>query len=146
MVTVFVYAALGALLLWAWLRSRDRVVATLACAFVVSLFLGRMPPSLERQVCMIMAELAVVYGMRFWCYGRRAYFVGLIGFFVIGARLCYMSGWHINHSTYAAALNAAFAVQLVTSGGGADDIGRWFDNWLCRFWPRGSSLLRNVAG
>lgn len=141
-----IYIGFGALLFWAWRRSGDRVVCTLAAAFIASLLLGLLSRSLERQVASIMAELAVVYGMRFWCYGRRAYFVGLTGFFVIGIRLSYMSGLHVNHSLFAAAVNAAFAVQVVISGGGADGVGRLFDDWLLRVWPRGSGLFRNVVG
>jgi hypothetical protein len=143
--TMAVYALMAAMLSWAWARQKDRIVIALALAFLASSIAGELLKGACRATVMIMIDLAVVYGMRFICYGPRAYFVGLIGLCAIGLRLSYVSGDHSFHLAYATAINAACLAQIAIGGGWADGMGRRIDDWLHRFMPRASGLFRDVA-
>lgn len=141
MMTLAVEAALATLLALTLTVTRaDRVSLTLAAAFAASVIFIPMAP--DRTAALCMCDVSVVLGMRLWCSGKRAYFVGMIGFVKILTRtsLLYLNG--SSGFWYAAAINAAFAAQLLIAGGFCDGLG----HMLRRKCPRWSSVLEYVAG
>ena len=151
MQTTTVYAVLVLLLAVAWLRTEDtdHIVPTLATSFVLSALAGHYLAGFERAAWAVFIDLGVVYGMRLWCHGKRAYFVGLFGLLTIGIRLSYVGAYgEIPHGikyTYAAAVNCAFAAQVLIGGGFADALGARIHDWIDRVHPRWAGVLRHVV-
>lgn len=147
MQTAAVYLTLSGLMLWAWPHGRGIILPALAVNFASSAIMGwtvsRTP---DREVGMILCDLALIYALRFGCSGVRPFFVGLIGIAAILLRIMHMGGSSAPHWWYAAILNAAFAAQIAIAGGAGDGVGHWLDDRLVRIWPRGAGLFRDVAG
>jgi hypothetical protein len=145
--TASVYLILAALTLFALRRDDGRAAVTLAVNFAVSATLAETfnePP--QHDAILILCDLSVVYGMRFWCSGAQSYAIGIIGLSVILLRTAHIGGLNVGGNAYAAAINLAFGAQLLIAGGAANGIGRWLGHWADRFVPRLSGLFRHVAG
>lgn len=140
MITLAVEAMLGTLLALTLTITRgDRVSLTLAGAFAASVIVIPFAP--DHTVALTLCDFAVVYGMRMWCSGPQAYFVGLIGF----AKIMTRTVFYLNGSSgfwYASAINMAFAMQLLIAGGLCDGLG----HMLRRKFPRWSGMLEYVSG
>lgn len=133
-------ALLGALMALTLTITRcDRVAVTLFAGFTASVLLIPVVP--DHTVALALCDLGVVYGMRFWCNGPRAFFVGLVGFAKILTRTNALPLNDPNHFWYAAMINAAFAAQLLIAGGYFDGLG----DLLRRKRPRWYSVLEHVA-
>jgi hypothetical protein len=79
-------------------------------------------------------------------HSQRARLVGSISFFNCVLGVWYMAVPHMVWQTYAAAINAAFVVQVIVAGGFADGISDWLAHRWQRSIPRGAFFRRNVGG
>lgn len=144
--TALVTTAHLVLWLYAWVRSGEhRLFFILGFAMFGSWLVTGAFGGLERKVMMVGVDLAVILVIRVLCTGPRARAVAAISLGLIAFRTACMNDSYIDHSYYAAAVNCAFAAQLLVGGGFADVIGRSIDDWLGRVWPRGARALRHVA-
>jgi hypothetical protein len=136
-------------LAWAWRGGSDALIYVLAGGFAISAFFAPFLHGMDRHVLLWLIDAAIVAGMgALWTVkvDMRAYTVGLIGLGKIGWRLAYSSGLDVSHWTFAAAINAGFAMQVIVAGGMLDVAGHWLDDWLRVLLPRRYRLLRNVEG
>jgi len=148
METVVVFSGLVGLMAASWFRGGDRVsLSILAVNFVttatIAIYVDEQP---DQDTSVIMADLATIYALRFICPNPRSYAIGLIGLFVIMLTTARMGTGIMGNYAMAVTANIAFAAQVLVGGGFADDLGRWFDRWVFRLWPRFAGALRLVAG
>lgn len=147
METAAVYSGLVGLCIWAWGRSDGALVPALAANFAATAAVGHVVTDVPAQdVCMIMADLMLVYVLRFACQGWRAYVVGLIVLAGMIWRTVHIGGAPVGGWIYAATLNAAFAAQLLIAGGVGDVVGGWLGHRAGRLLPRFAGLFRHGAG
>ncbi len=126
---------------WFWKGGNDRLIYWLAGSFVASLWFHLNLSGIDRHVALVLVDtLIVAAATRAWVSGGdlRGWWVGLIGLAKIGS-----SG---NFWLFAAAMNAAFALQVIIAGGLVDVVGNWIAAHLRHAGPRRARLLRNVEG
>jgi hypothetical protein len=147
MLTALTYSALVIMAALAMLRDKGWASTTLVACFALSAWLGpKIKAQPDHDAVMIILDLAVVYGMRLWCSGPRAYAIGVIGLSAIVLRTMHIGGLDIGKFSYALAINGALAIQLLIAGGFADGVGRWLGGGVNRVMPRVAGLFRHVAG
>jgi len=148
METAAVFCGLVGLMGFAWMRGGDRsILLILALNFAATAAVDRlMKTQPDTDTSVIMADLATIYALRFICPNPRSCAIGLIGLFVIMLTTARMGTGIMGNYAMAVTANIAFAAQVLVGGGFADDLGRWFDRWVFRLWPRFAGALRLVAG
>lgn len=139
------------LLAWVWHGGNDRLIYWLGAAFVASAWIGFNLTGIDMHVALALLDALVVFAAsRAWIsgYDLRGWWIGLIGLGKIGLRLGFVTP---NFSGagfwfFAAAMNVAFAAQVIIAGGLCDELGRRIADYLGRAGPLRARLLRNVAG
>jgi hypothetical protein len=140
---VALLAALQAVAIW---RKPDQVTWILVACFAVAVIVAGNVPLPERFTVLALIDYALVAAMIGpWAvtHSRRAQIIGVIGLVKLVARLTYASHPYMDHWTFAAVMNCAFAAQVIVAGGLADGIGRWLSDhcWFGR--SRAAGLHRN---
>ena len=142
------------LIAWAWHGGSDRLVYWLGAAFAASAWIGINLTGIDMHVALALLDAVIVFAAsRAWIsgYDLRGWWVGLIGLAKIGVRLGFVTvghgiEYHVSFWVFAAAMNVAFAAQVIIAGGLCDELGRRIADYLSRAGPRRARLLRNVAG
>lgn len=146
MTTAIILALLASLQVVALWRRPDRVTGILVSCFALAVIFASYAPVQERFVLLAILDLVLVTSMIGpWAIliDRRAQLIGLIGTAKLMARLTYASNPYIDHWTFAAAMNCAFAAQIIIAGGMADGIGRWVSDFGRTNRARVAGLLRH---
>lgn len=150
METAITFGLQGFLIVLALFRGKaDRIVLVLLAGWVLASAVGPLQNAMQRQVPLSVIDALIGVAMALlWTAAddMRAWWVGVIGFANVGARLTYISGPYIDHWWFAAALNCALFLQITIAGGLLDAVGHRLDDLLRRLAPRRHSLLRNGAG
>jgi len=133
---------------WLWRGGNDRMTYALLVAFVVSAWIGMHLTGIDRQAALgVLDAVLVSFAAREWInhYDTRGWSIGLLGLSKIGLRFGYAT-LDLNHTIFAAVINATFIAQVFIAGGMADGLGRRIADHLRSAGPRGARLLRNVEG
>ena len=148
MITALVVALLAALQAVAIWRRPDQVTWILVACFAVAVIVAGNVPLPERFTVLALLDYALVAAMIGpWAvtHSRRAQIIGAIGLLKLLGRLTYASHPYMDHWTFAAVMNCAFAVQVIVAGGMADGIGRWLSDHRWFGPARTAGLHRNGA-
>ena len=132
-----------------WTGGSDRMMLALSGAFIISLAVSDAFTGIDRAVALSILDCAIVFAAsRIWItyHDLRGWWIGMIGFGKIAARLGYASEPHVSHLVFAATVNTAFIAQVMIAGGMLDGLGRWIADYLRNAGPRRARLLRNVEG
>jgi len=144
--TAIVDAVLTVLLIAAMVRRGGALTWILVTAFAASSLAGPLLHGIDRVAVLATIDAAIVLGMAaVWThtYSMTAYSIGFVGMVKCGLRLTYATNPHMDHYVYAAAINCAFALQVLIAGGYTDALGNRLDGMLRRVLPRRYGLLRN---
>jgi ABC-type Co2+ transport system permease subunit len=129
--TLIVMAVITVLLIAAVWRQPDQVTWILVGCFAAAVIIATKMPATERFTTLALIDYALVAVMIGpWAVKRcgRARIIGVIGLAKLVARLTYASNPYIDHWTFAAIMNCAFAAQVIVAGGLADGIGCWISD------------------
>lgn len=146
MQTAVIVALLASLQVVALWRRPDRVTGILVACFAVAVIVAGHLPVTERFTALALLDYVLVAAMIGpWAVSidRRAQVIGLLGLGKLVARLTYAGNPYIDHWTFAAVMNCAFAAQVIVAGGMADGVGRWFSDFARPYRARVSGLLRH---
>lgn len=151
MQTAIVDAILGALVLLALMNKPGKIVTVVTATFIAAISLGPLLAGVSQEAFLALLDYAVVFAMLvIWTKqdDMRAYTIGFIGLTKIMFAFAFsptVGFLHAGNWVYAAALNCAFAAQVLVAGGMIDAVGHRLDDLLRHLMPRRYRLLRNVA-
>jgi len=147
--TAAIFTLQGLLILYALYRGKsDRIVLTLLAGWIAASAIGPTIDDMHRQVPLSVIDALIGVTMALLWTAKvdmRAWWIGVIGFAKVGARITYVSGPYIDHWWFAAAINCALLLQIMVAGGLLDAIGHRLDDMLRRVAPRRHGLLRDGA-
>lgn len=144
--------ALLLLAAWFWRGGTDRLIYWLSGSFIAALWLNQHLSGIDRHAALAVLDAVVVtVATRAWIHGDlRCWWIGFIGLAKIGGRLAMASSTPNNSDMifweFAAAMNVAFAAQVIIAGGITDELGKRIADYLRSAGPLRARLLRNVAG
>lgn len=151
MQTAIVDALLGALVLVAIICRPGKIATVLAATFIGAISLAPLLAGVSQEAFLALLDYAVVFAMLvIWTKqdDMRAYTIGFIGLTKIMFAFAFsptVGFLHVDNWVFAAALNCAFAAQVLVAGGMVDALGHRLDDLLRHYLPRRYRLLRNVA-
>ena len=151
MQTAIVDAILGGLVLVALFHRPGKIATVVASTFIGAISLGPLLSGVSQEAFLALMDYAVVFSMLVIWTKRddmRAYAIGAIGLTKIVFAFAFsptVGFLHVGNWGFAAALNCAFAVQVLIAGGMIDALGHRLDDLLRHHMPRRYRLLRNAA-
>lgn len=151
MQTAIVDAILGALVLVALFHRPGKIATVVAATFIAAISLGPLLAGVSQEAFLALLDYAVVFAMlMIWTKhdDMRAYTIGAIGLSKIVFAFAFSPSvgfLHAENWVFAAALNCAFAAQVLVAGGMVDGVGHRIDDFLRTHLPRRYRLLRNAA-
>ena len=144
--TAIVALILVGLIVAATANQPTRVMFIMCGIYVIAVgFMFVLKQQPERDVVMILLDLAAIFALRQFCDGGRAATIALMSVFVMAIRTAHIAQPNVNQWTYAAVINTASAFQAIIGGGWLDAAGNRLLDWAGRGHPWLAGFFRHLA-